>query len=81
MASISAIGTVLSGAIAKLYHGQVKLYEDRITQLEGNVCELGKASKACQDEHTQTKVELAKLTERLAAIDSHGQTTAKKPQS
>jgi hypothetical protein len=69
MGAIGSVGAVLSGAVANLYRNQVKIYETRITQLEGTVSTLGEASAKCQQEHTVTKIELATLHERLRALE------------
>lgn len=69
VAGVSTVITTLSSAVAFLFRGQVKLYETRIGQLEGQVVKLGDASDKCQEEHSNTKVALAKLEGRLEAIE------------
>lgn len=66
---VSSVIATLSSAVAYLFRGQVKIYEERIVQLEGDVCKLGEASEKCQKEHTETKIALATMNERVAMLE------------
>ena len=67
---IGSIGGTLATAVATLYRNQVKIYETRIAQLEGDVAKLAESSQKCEHEHTATKIELATLSERLRYLEN-----------
>lgn len=69
LAGVASVIATLSSAVAYLFRGQVKIYEERIGHLEGDVCKLGEASEKCQEEHTLTKIELARMGERVAMLE------------
>ena len=69
MAVVSTVIATLSSAVAFLFRGQVKLYETRIGQLDEEVLRLSDASEKCQEEHTNTKIELASLKGRMETLE------------
>ena len=69
MAGVSTVIATLSSAVAFLFRGQVKLYETRIGQLDEEVLRLSDASEKCQEEHTNTKIELASLKGRMETLE------------
>ncbi|MBX3422211.1 MAG: hypothetical protein KF752_11710 [Pirellulaceae bacterium] len=77
LGGIAAIVLALSSVIAGLYRVQVKTYEDRIKDLEGEVVSLrGNAVtltenvSQCHREHETTRIQLARMEERLKALEN-----------
>lgn len=70
LAGVSTVVATLTSAVAFLFRANNKLYETRIGQLEGEVCVLKDASEKCQQEHTATKIELAKMNERVEQLET-----------
>ena len=69
VAGVSAVISTLTSAVAFLFRGQIKLYETRIGQLDEEVLRLSDASEKCQEEHTNTKIELASLKGRMETLE------------
>jgi hypothetical protein len=69
LSGVGLIIAALSSVVAGLYRAQVKAYEDRIKSLECELNLLTEMVTKCHKEHETTRIELAKMEERLKYLE------------